>query len=412
MAKRQRQLKRRDHVRILMYSHDTFGLGHLRRCRAIAHALVERVRGLHVLIISGSPIAGAFDFRVRVDFVKIPSVIKLHNGEYKSMSEHIELDETLDMRRSMIRDTARTFDPDIFIVDKEPLGLNGELLETLHELNERDCSLVLGLRDVMDSPEQLAREWAPKHMLEQIDALYQHIWVYGPEDFWNPLTGLDAPESLNRKLTYTGFLHRTVPYSAMRSSEPQGDFILVTTGGGGDGAELLRDVLAAYEGGHDIPFGAVFVLGPFMPADDREEIARRAARTGRVEVIDFDNHIERLITAASAFVGMGGYNSFCEVLSFDKRALIVPRTRPRKEQLVRATRGAELGLVSMLHPDQARHPEMMAGALRAVIARPRPSAVGVHHMMNGLETIGDLVEDLIRKRNRPPLSVVKAAPAT
>jgi predicted glycosyltransferase len=26
--------------RILIYSHDSFGLGHLRRCRAIAHALV------------------------------------------------------------------------------------------------------------------------------------------------------------------------------------------------------------------------------------------------------------------------------------------------------------------------------------------------------------------------------------
>ena len=48
-------------VRVLMYSHDTFGLGHLRRCRTIAHALVEKFKGVQVLIISGSPIAGAFD---------------------------------------------------------------------------------------------------------------------------------------------------------------------------------------------------------------------------------------------------------------------------------------------------------------------------------------------------------------
>ena len=91
-------VRRLEDARILMYSHDTFGLGHLRRCRTIAHSLVEDFRGLQVLIISGATIAGAFDYRARVDFVKIPSVIKLRNGEYTSMERHIDLNETLKMR--------------------------------------------------------------------------------------------------------------------------------------------------------------------------------------------------------------------------------------------------------------------------------------------------------------------------
>ncbi len=90
------------HARVLMYSHDTFGLGHLRRCRAIAHALVERFKGLHVLIVSGSPIAGAFEFRTRVDFLKIPSIIKLINGEYTPLGQHTDVHETLALRRSLI----------------------------------------------------------------------------------------------------------------------------------------------------------------------------------------------------------------------------------------------------------------------------------------------------------------------
>ena len=39
-------MERLDNARILIYSHDSFGLGHLRRCRAIAHALVERYKQL------------------------------------------------------------------------------------------------------------------------------------------------------------------------------------------------------------------------------------------------------------------------------------------------------------------------------------------------------------------------------
>ena len=149
----------REHSRVLIYSHDTFGLGHLRRCRTIAHALVERHKDLSVLILSGSPIIGSFDFRSRVDFVRIPGVIKLRNGEYTSLNLHIDIDEMLAMRASIIRHTAEIFDPDLFIVDKEPLGLRGEVLETLQMLKARGTPLVLGLRDVMDEPSALAPEW-------------------------------------------------------------------------------------------------------------------------------------------------------------------------------------------------------------------------------------------------------------
>ncbi|MGE0212836.1 MAG: glycosyltransferase family protein [Parvibaculaceae bacterium] len=400
-------MKRLEHVRVLMYSHDTFGLGHLRRCRTIAHSLVEDFKGLHVLIISGSPIAGAFDFKVRVDFVKIPSVIKLHNGEYTSIDRHIELDETLRMRTAMLRDTAKSFDPDIFIVDKEPLGLRGELEDTLNYLKATGCTLVLGLRDVLDSPELLAQEWQRKDMLRRIDALYNEIWVYGPERFWNPLNGLDVPASIEARMTYTGYLERTVPYSLNRSQRSDGDYILVTTGGGGDGADLLRQVLAAYEHDRDLPIPALMVLGPFMPADEREEISRRAERTGRVSIIEFDSRIEKLMTDSQGLVGMCGYNTFCELLSFNKRALMVPRISPRMEQHVRASRAAELGLVDMLQPSEAVDPAVMAAALRRLPHRPLPSEIGYEHMMMGLEVVNERVQRLIARRAGPQLSVIE-----
>ena len=61
---------------------------------------------------------------------------------------------------------------------------------------------------------------------------------------------------------------------------------------------------------------------------------------------------------------MGGYNTFCEILSFDKRALIVPRTTPRLEQFIRAVGApSDLGLVEMLRRS-GRDPARMATALR------------------------------------------------
>ena len=109
---------RRSSYRVLMYSHDSFGLGHLRRCRAIAHALVERHKKLNVLILSGSPLIGRFSFRARVDFVRVPGIIKLRSGDYTSLNLHINIEDTLALRASIIRHTALAFDPHLFLVDK------------------------------------------------------------------------------------------------------------------------------------------------------------------------------------------------------------------------------------------------------------------------------------------------------
>ena len=315
-------------ARVLLYSHDTFGLGHLRRCRAIAHALVEAYSGMQVLIISGAPIAGAFDSRARVDFVKVPSVIKLRNGEYTSLAEHVDLSDTLKMRRAMILETARSFAPDLFIVDKEPMGLQGEIEDTLAYLRTQGTRLVLGLREVMDSPALLAAEWDRKNMIPRIREYFDDIWVYGPRGFHDPLEGIVVPKALRERMTYVGFLKRNAYGLAPRPVEEP--YILVTPGGGGDGADLVRAVIEAYCHHPELPSRAVIVTGPYMPAEQRNELQDRARQNPKLEMMDFSPRMEDLMADAKAVICMSGYNTWCEVLSFDKPTLLVPRTEPRE----------------------------------------------------------------------------------
>ena len=381
-------INRLEHVRILMYSHDTFGLGHLRRCRTIAHAIVEQFKGVSVLIISGSQIAGAFDFRARVDFVKIPSVIKLYNGEYDSVGEYIDIDEILMMRKLIIQRTAEAFQPDIFIVDKEPMGLRGELEPTLELLRRTKTISVLGLRDVMDAPDLLEKEWSRQNMVQKVHHHYDRIWAYGPEHFWNPLEGLDLPAGLQEKIHYTGFLDRdfTTTQSTENPMLPS-EYILVTAGGGGDGSVLMEQVLAAREFDTSQDFPVVMVLGPFMKSENRERIRLRASSLPNILVIDFESRMEMLMQNASAIVGMCGYNTFCEVLSFDRKALFVPRTHPRQEQYIRASRARELGLCEMLTPEEAAVPRIMSEALKKLPHITRPSEMLKPGDMAGLEAI-------------------------
>ncbi len=379
--------------RVLIYSHDTMGLGHLRRCRAIAHALVERDKDLSVLILSGSPIIGSFDFKARVDFVRMPGVIKLRNGEYTSLNLHIDITETLKIRASIIRHTAEAFRPDLFLVDKEPLGLRGEVAETLQYLKSRGVPLVLGLRDVMDDPSLLEPEWRRKKALPALRDLYDDIWIYGLPQICDPLAGLSVPRHVKKKISFTGYLRRYEEPTVRRSSFPglpSEPYILVTTGGGGDGEALIDWVLRAYEYDRNLPARALLVLGPFMQPELQGDFLRRAAALHNVEAITFDAHLEALMARAVGVVAMGGYNTFCEILSFDQRALVVPRTAPRLEQFIRARQAQEIGLVSTLVDDGVRDATVMAAALRHLPNQRRPSEVVVPGLLDGLDNVDRL----------------------
>lgn len=375
--------------RILMYSHDTFGLGHLRRCRAIAHAIVDRYKSATVLILTGSPIIGSFSFKARVDFVRIPGVIKLHNGDYTSLSLLQDLSNTLALRESIIRHTAEVFDPELFIVDKEPLGLKGEIEPTLEMLTAKGVPAVLGLRDVLDTPDLLVPEWEQKNAIAAIERYYSRIWVYGDKSMGNPLDTVPGLERIESKMLYTGYLRRSLPstYTSLNLEQVKRPYILVTPGGGGDGIEMVDRVLKAYESGAEMPLNLLIVMGPFMPSETQEAFQHRAAQLDQVGIITFDNCMEALLQDASGVIAMGGYNTFCEILSFDKQSVLLPRKVPRQEQWLRAKKAEALGLACCLDPDSPDLEQELLSALSELHLKQAPSGKMPPGFMSGLEKI-------------------------
>ena len=392
--------------RILIYSHDTFGLGHLRRSRAIANALVRRNPDASVVIISGSPVIGNFEFGDGVDYVRVPGVVKLPNGDYTTLNLNLPLDEAVALRQAIIRQTAASFRPDLVIVDKEPTGFRGEAVPALEEAKARGARLVLGIRDVMDDPAALLPEWERKGAVEALARLYDDVWVYGLRDIYEPLAGLPLPEAARERIVYTGYLRRELPREPHLARYPKltkGPFVLVTAGGGGDGDELIDRVLAAYELDSGLAPPALIVFGPFIARDSRRAFLERIGRLPHVDAIAFDAKIERLMDRAAGVVAMGGYNTFCEILSLDKRALLMPRTHPRREQAIRAERAAALGLARRLDGAQA-DPSIMAEAIRALPLQPRPSEAVVPRLLDGLDRIEALAAPLfeeVRAGRRP-----------
>ncbi len=386
--------------RILFYSHDTFGLGHLRRSRALAAAITGADPTASALILTGSPVAGRFTFPRRVDHVRLPGVTKRADGSYAAQTIGMGIDEVTELRSGLIQTAVTQYDPDVLIVDKEPTGFRGELIPTLEHLERTGrTKLVLGLRDVLDEPAVLATEWDRKDAVAATERFYHEIWVYGLRSVYDPTSGLPLSADAQSRIHWTGYLRRDL---GPIGEPPEQPYILITPGGGGDGKAMVNLVLSAYEKDPDLGPRAVLVYGPFLSGELREDFETRvAALNGRVTAVGFESQIETLFAGASGVVCMGGYNTFCEVLSFDKRALIVPRTTPRLEQWIRASRAEDLGLVRML--DEKRDgltTDAMIQAIRSLPQQSLPSQAIKGGLLDGLDYVTHRVDALLSQEMR------------
>jgi len=155
---------------------------------------------------------------------------------------------------------------------------------------------------------------------------------------------------------YTGYLDQRPRLELARAQAaqiltnlPRGRLAVCVVGGGNDGAALAGAFVQA-----DLPpdTSGVVVTGPYMPGKTRQHLRRFAETRPRLKLLEFVPEPAALINRADRVIAMGGYNTMCEVLSFEKHALIVPRVSPKPEQLIRAERMRDLGLIEMLHPDQ------------------------------------------------------------
>jgi predicted glycosyltransferase len=384
-------------ARIALYSHDTMGLGHVRRNVLIARALADAGLGGATLLVCGAREAGALALPPGVDVLTLPALRKEAGGQYDARHLGVSLDEIIHMRAGTIDAVLAAFKPDLLIVDNVPRGACGELDPALASLRRRgQTTCVLGLRDVLDAPDAVRREWAAAGHASFIERHFDAVWIYGDGRIFDQVAEYGYGRALAERVRYVGYLDRRPAFArdGIRPDViPEGRFVVCTVGGGQDGY-ALADAFAAAPAA--VGLTRLLVTGPFMPADQRQALHRRAARTDDLLVREFVTEPTYLLEHADAVVCMGGYNTVNEVLAFGKRALVVPRVAPRQEQLVRAERLRDLGLVDLLHPS-ALSPQ----AIGDWLARDRPPPTPrMRPDLGGLARLTRLAGELVGPTSR------------
>jgi predicted glycosyltransferase len=361
-------------MRFLFYSHDGVGLGHVRRNLAIAGALTRLVPSANVLITTSVDEVCQLGLPANVDTLKIPGLRKRSNSEYGSRRLAMGASEIHGLRAALLQEAARAFRPDVLLVDKHPLGAGGELQGALETVRSGGGKVVLGLRDILDSPEEVRNEWRDSNLAELVARYYDRVLIYGSPVVFDPIKEYDFPAAVAQRTEYCGYVmngfdcawrSNDCPYT-LAGEHRSNPVVLGTAGGGEDGYQMIRSFVQAAGAER---WDSVAVPGPMVPAADLQSLQHLAAEH-RVSMRTFIPCLSNLFRTADALVCMGGYNTLTEAVANGVPAVCIPRTKPRKEQLIRSEAFEALGLVRTLRPENLT-PTALRHAVNSVLEVPR-----------------------------------------
>ncbi len=400
--------------RIAVYTHDTFGLGHVRRCLHIIRELSRELPEAAILFITGSPALHYLkEIPKNVDIIKIPTVVK--TGASGSLPPHLPIGqpELAEIRSRIIKETVLSFGPEVFIVDNFPLGAHAELLPVLKAIRGTNTRAVLGLRDILDSSDVVCAEWERNGVYDAIDRYYDKVLIYGVPEIYDAVAEYRIPDRIRPKVHYCGYLTATdeVPKLSediRRKYSVKGPLILATGGGGGDAFPLLYTLIEAVN--HLPDSHALIFTGPLMGDGDRLELERMINGNPRITLQEFVQDLRPYLKEADVLVSMCGYNIASEIVFHGTKAVIAPRTwrfgehakrkrtREEKEQIMRGQVLADSGLVNMVAPDDLNAVNL-AKMISHTLDSPLKSLPKHSFAVDGLKNAVFHIKELVRLGN-------------
>lgn len=357
-------------MKVMAVCHDSVGIGHIRRTMAIAERVTQAIPSCRVLVVSGEAHTPFFAMPDRTDYVKVPSICKGPDYRYTAKSLGVSFQEALTIRSAILTATTATFRPDVFLIDKSPLGVHGEAESALRIVRDRspNSRVIFGMRDIEDAPERTISEWRKGRHLDALKHLVDEIWVYGSQNVFDVVDAYQLPEEVAEKIRYMGYIARkSCQHVAAETNSATTKQLLVTVGGGTDGYRLISQYLTSpVTSAGGIPVHTTIVGGPDLPRSQAEQLRMRAAQFPSIRFEDFLTCMGCAYRSADAVLCMGGYNTMVEVVKAGKPMLVYPRVEPRLEQYIRARRFSNLHYCQLLDPN-CMTPESIQAAVQKIL---------------------------------------------
>ncbi|HZM25401.1 MAG TPA: glycosyltransferase [Anaerolineales bacterium] len=316
--------------------------------------------------------------------------------------------EILHLRKQLLSHVLLNYAPDIFLVDHMPHGAMGELLPALEAMKHSRIrtQVILGLRDILDSPDVTIQRWKVEGAYEAIERYYARILVFGMKDVYNVVEKYQIPEGDAKKVFYCGYVTNlatannahTIRARYLANQSIDTKLIVVMAGGGADAYAMMSTLIDALPKvlEHQKCVLAI-VTGPFMPAELIDDLNRRAAGLP-IHMMESVHDSVSHLAAADLVISMAGYNTSVEILRMRRPAIIIPRAGPSAEQRTRAKLFADKHWVDMIDPDELT-PKKLAQRISYHFKHPMESNQNDPPNLNGAASAAALTLSVLASKS-------------
>jgi predicted glycosyltransferase len=404
--------------RILLYSHNSKGLGHVIRTTALADRIRCQIGEASVLIVSGSSNPNLSSLIPEgVDYVKIPSlgVIEENNRVMTTSAKLPESPRTVRrLRKTVLMPLILEFAPQVMIVDFFPQGKDNELSRAIPMLKTKSprTRIILGLRGIIDSPAWVKDKLLNARNLNFIQRYYDTIYAYTDPDIFRLETAYDLPAWFNARLRYTGYVLRR-SQSTRQSREmlrnklgvADEKLVYISIGGGKNSATSVDMCLQAKRIlDQKLNTHFLIVAGPYISDEEFGKLSASSSEIGNISLLKFSDSTVEFMQACDLFIGAAGYNTLAEMLLTQCKALIIPRIESQAEQVLHAAQLQSSGYCETMAQDTLS-PASIAQKIGYMLSEFRRSE-DRPPMVGGAEFVAADVERILKNQRTQDDSVL------
>lgn len=384
--------------KILIYVQHILGIGHTKRIHLIAEKCHKL--GLNVLICQGG-----FDHpSLRADhsfkIVQLP-VIKAEDPTFKTYldADHAPVSDSLkENRKSLLLKTYHQFKPDLILIESYPFGrsyFEFELLPLITVANQGQIPVFCSIRDIV----VLKTQEKELKRIYKLNTYFNGLIIHGDPALIKFNESFSLANRIKIPLYYSGY----VADSYLSEHHPYD--ILISKGGGKIGQELF-----------DLCFKAALLKGAeryrwlFIG-----ELPQHDSLPGHITVYPSVKKLINLLQDSQLLIGLGGYNTICDILKTKCNTLIIPfETKEETEQKQRAERLSSYDLIRYQTIDDIKEdPEAFLKTIEDAIETPLSLTHSVN--LNGAEKTALILKNALtpekNKSLRPKLSdILKRRP--
>ncbi|MBU2547078.1 MAG: hypothetical protein KKB20_01585 [Proteobacteria bacterium] len=389
--------------RLLVYTPNSIGLGHLFRTLAVATGIRRCRPDLDILVLTGSSLPQVL-LKEGIEVVKLPGIMQEVENESRTYRpRHLSglgIDHLIRLRKKIIEDVFTFYQPDAVMLEHKLAGLMGEasvlLRQKIAAAGKADEFALIHL-----SRGNLGRLGIPRVFdfdSERYDLVDLYDYHYILDDASEAAAWRILRESTPGLRDKIFFLGKTTiktraelpsrPEVLKRLGLPDQSIILASLGRHGDISGIFSRLLGACETAGLMPDRQLAViLDPYLKEETREEL-ERLGRSVDVIFLPFVFNLIELINISELVVCRAGYNTVNEIQLTGVKAVVIPEHHPSGEQELRAA--GLSGNIAVIHEK-----DVLGGGLTEILPevlnrKPAPSGYDFNKYEIGRRIIEDL----------------------